>query len=224
MNMATMMARATIMLANTVRNRVRSTATITVIRTEVVPAFPGRVTALRKATLELGPGTHELEVLAETAGEGRVACRIFRRVQRQRERYVSFSPEGYAAIRHVQFASGSQSTYYLATEAEPVVFAVGGETTLKVFARLDFDLRMKGSQSYALEVRCDGEVWRTLHFSSRKHSSALYVERPDLLPGTRDTFNIPVPRGRHTFTIRCVRPDGGAVALLIRIPRSDLER
>ena len=120
---------------------------------------------------------------------------------------VPFTPESYDGVRELQFTSGQHSTYYHLTSTKPVRFTVNGPTDLEVHARLDHDHTMSGSQSYALEVTCDGVVWRTFHFDSRKLSTVVYAYTPEVLPGNDNEFRIPVPRGRHIYEIRCLRPE-----------------
>jgi hypothetical protein len=183
-----------------------------------------RVGTLRRGYLELAAGCHELTIRAETEGGGKVAVRLYRQVRRQRESWVPFAPETYTEVRHLQFESGSTSSYYHFDAEQPLRMTVGGPTTLRVRTRLDFDHTMNGSQTYTLEVTIDGEVWRTFHFDSTALSSAIWLERQDILPGNRREFRITVPRGRHEVAIHCVRPDACGIATMIHIPKSDLER
>ncbi len=184
----------------------------------------GQVGSLRRDYLELAAGKHRLTLRAEHEGGGQVAMRIFREVKRQRQHWVTFAPETYGSVRKLQFESGNQSTYYHFDADAPLRFSVAGSTTLRVGTRLDFDHTMNGSQTYTLEVLLDDEVWRSFHFDATKLSSAQYVDRPDILPGSRNEFRIAIPRDRHDVEIRCVRPDACGVAAMIHIPKSDLER
>jgi hypothetical protein len=183
-----------------------------------------RVGSLRRAYLDLAAGKQKLSVRVEHEGTGRVAVRVFREVKRQRQRWVTFAPERYDSVRQLQFTSGNQSTYYHFNATTPLCVTVTGPTTLRVGTRLDFEHTMNGSQTYALNVAIDGEVWRSFHFDTEKLSTAVYVDRPDILPGSRNEFRITVPRGRHAIEIRCARPESCGVAAMIHIPKSDLER
>lgn len=183
-----------------------------------------RVGTLRKDYLDIPTGRHELSIRAESEGDGIVATRLFRQVKTQKERWVPFAPEGYESLRQLQFESGNQSTYYHFDATTPLNMSVNGPTTLRVRTRLDFEHTMNGSQTYALEVMIDGEVYRTFHFDSDKLSTAIYLESPDILPGNRRELRISVPRGMHGIEIRCVRPEACGVAAMIHIPKSDLER
>jgi hypothetical protein len=182
------------------------------------------VSSLERAYVDVGTGRHEIQVLAETPGAGRVAARFFRESRKPQTNYVAFAPEEYGEVLSLQFASGTQSTYYNLDNAHPLGFTVQGPTMLKIYTRLDFDHTMSGSQSYALEVLRDGESWKSFHYQTEKISSAAYVGRPEVLPGGRKLMRIPVPKGLHRFEIRCLRPATCGVATQIRIPAADLVR
>lgn len=181
------------------------------------------VSALRRSTINVPTGKHDIQIFAETEGDGRVAARFYRESKQQKARDVAFAPEGYAAVRHLQFASGTQSTYYWFHADRPLRFAVTGPTTLKLYTRLDFTHTMNGSQTYSLELLRDGESQNTFHYHTGKLSAAAYVESPDILPGSRKLLRISVPRGRHQFEVRCVRPEACGIAAQIRIPESDVK-
>ena len=112
--------------------------------------------------------------------------------------------------------------YYHFGVETPLTFSVVGPTTLKVYTRLDFDYTMNGSQSYTIEVSCDGQLINSYHYHTEKLDTAVYLERTDILPGSRKTMRIPVPSGNHRFEVRCLRPDNCGVAAKIMIPRVDL--
>ncbi len=178
---------------------------------------------LRRAYLTVDDGWHELEITAVAAApQGEVAARFFRENKRPREELVSYSPEHYADVTHLQFDSGARSTYYCFTPDQPLACEVTGPTTLTVWTRLDFDHTMSGSQPYTLEAVVDGEPLRTYHFDTEKLDAAVFTDRPDVLPGQRRTMRLPLDRGRHRVEIRCVRPDGCCVSAKIRIPAKDV--
>jgi hypothetical protein len=51
----------------------------------------------------------------------------------------------------------------------------------------------------------------------------VWVETPQLLPGTRHRLRIDVPAGRHRYELRCLRPDACGIAVQFQIPVGDLE-
>jgi hypothetical protein len=182
----------------------------------------GEAAALRSTTLRVPTGKHQIQVYAEVEGEGRTAARFYREVKRAKVKDVAFAPEQYAAVAKLQFASGSTSTYYHFHADSPLAFTVTGPTTLKVYTRLDFDHRMNGAQSYALELLRDGVSVNTYHYHADTLDSAVYVGKPQVLPGERKLLRIPVPRGRHRYELRCVRPEACGIAAQILIPEADV--
>jgi hypothetical protein len=184
----------------------------------------GRVGSLRRAYVDVPAGRHHLVVRTATAGAGEVALRVFREVRRKRERWVAFAPASYDEIRTLQFESGAQSRYYHFDAGVPLVIDVAGPTTLRLATRLDFDHTMNGSQNYTLDVTIDEAPWQQFHFDAGELTSAVYLERADILPGVRREARIDVPRGRHRVTVRCVRPEACGIAAMVHIPKSDLER
>lgn len=182
----------------------------------------GEASALRSTILRVPTGKHQIQVYAEPEGEGRASARFFREVKRAKTKEVPFAPERYDAVAELQFASGSTSTYYLFDAEKPLGFSVTGPTTLKVYTRLDFDHRMNGAQAYALELLRDGVSVNTYHYQTAKLNSASYLKRPLVLAGERKLLRIPVPRGRHHYELRCVRPEACGIAAQIFIPEADV--
>jgi hypothetical protein len=184
----------------------------------------GRVASLRRGYIELPAGQHDVTLSVIADGGGEVGIRLYRQVKRTRERWMAIAPEAYDGMRHLEFESGARSAYYHLDAATPLRLSLEGPTTLRVRPRLDFDHTMNGSQTFALDVLIDDQPWRTFHFDTTRLTSAIYLERPDILPGDRKEFQIPVPRGNHRIEIRCVRPEACGVAAMLHIPKRDLER
>ncbi len=191
---------------------------------DVSDCSAGRVgSSLRRALLDLAKGPHDIAITATTEGPGQVAMRLFQETRRQSTGTVSFQPDGFSQVATLQFESGAQSTYYRFSADRPLTFTLTGPTTVQLYTRLDFDLTMNGVQDYALDVLRDGASWRTFQFHTGELGSAHYLESPDILPGQRKKASIEVPPGRHTFTVRCLRPSGCGIAAQIRISKKALE-
>jgi len=178
---------------------------------------------LRRVLLDLPKGKHEVMILAEADGSGQVCGRLFRETRKKSTGTVPFQPQQYGSVAKLQFESGRLSTYYHFDHGNPLAFELTGPTELKVYTRLDFDKTMNGDQAYGLEVWRDGELWHTFQFHTTKLSSATYLDRPDILPGARQQFKIDVPRGKHSYEVRCLRPTRCGATARIRIPKKDLE-
>jgi len=180
------------------------------------------VSPLHHTYLTIPEGWHEVTVTPAIAGAGHAALRLFRETSRVSEEYVSLSPERYAGVATLQYDSGARSLLYRFDADRPLSFEVAGPTTALVWTRLDFDHRMNGRQSYALEVRLDGVVSRIHHYDADKLDAATYIERPDVMPGERKSLRVQIPRGRHRVEIRCLQPEACGVTAVVRIPAADL--
>ncbi len=190
---------------------------------DIVPCSgEGRVGVLKRSYVTVPSGWHDVMVTADAPGSGAVAARFLREVRKKPTRWVSYSPERYRAVNHLQFDSGSRTAYYLFDAATPLVAQVKGPTTLKIWTRLDFDHTMSGVQPYAIEVRLDGEAWRTYQYDADRLDSARWVERDDVLPGERKTMTLKIPRGPHRIELRCLRPAECGMAASVRIPERDI--
>jgi hypothetical protein len=184
----------------------------------------GAVSALRRGYVDVGTGLHTLQVYSSSSGAGRIAARFFQISRRSGSAFVPFAPESYGAVCTLQFESGSHSTYYHFDASAPLIISVMGPTTLRVYTRLDFDYTMNGSQTYSLEVLANGKPWKSFHYHTHKLSGAAYVERPEVLPGSRKLMRIPVPRGPQHYEIRCLRPEGCGVTAQVQLPKADLSQ
>jgi len=181
------------------------------------------VSSLHRVYVDIPRGTHELQVSGHSAGSGDVVCRLFRASKRKKSGTVPFAPETSAELATLQFESGKQSTYYRFEAGVPLTFTVTGPTSLQLYTRMDFEPGMLGSQKYTLEVRRDGQVWRTFHYDATRLANAFYPGQLDILPGVRKKLRIAVPAGPHQFEVRCLRPDNCGITAQIRIPRKDLQ-
>ncbi len=180
------------------------------------------VTSLRRVYVNIPKGPHLIQISARSTASTVVICRVLRSSKRRAQTTVPFAPERYLELATLQFESGNQSTYYRFDTDNPLTFTVAGPTRLQVYSRLDFQRGMLGRQKYTLEVWRDGELWRTFHYDVKKLANGFYPDARDILPGTRKRLHITVPKGAHTFTVRCVAPAGGRIAAQIRLPEKDL--
>jgi len=181
------------------------------------------VSSLRRAYVDIPKGAHRLQITGQSPGSGDVACRVFRESKRKITGTVPFAPESYLELATLQFESGKQSTYYRFEADSPLAFSINGPTSLQLYTRLDFDTGMLGSQKYTLEIWRDSKLWKTFHYDVTRLANAFYPEQLDLLPGTRKKLRIKVPAGKHSYEVRCVRPDNCGISAQIRIPRKDLQ-
>jgi len=184
----------------------------------------GRVTSLRRTVLTIPAGRHVLTVAGETAAPGRVLARLLRESRRPGPDFVALAPEEYVQVTHLQFDSGRTTTYYTFDAGRPLACRLRGPVELEVWTRLDFDHTLNGTQTYRVEALLDGEPLRTFHFQTRKLDTAVYVERPDVLPGQRKVLHLRIPPGEHRLELQCRSPEQCGVAARLRLPARELQR
>lgn len=175
--------------------------------------------ALRRSYVSVPSGWHDVEL---TVSGGPVAARVLRERTTRRTVWTAYAPERFAGVGHLEFDSGERSTYYRFGADQPLGFKVSGPTDVEVWVRLDFDHTMNGVQPFGLAVLLDGEPWRNFHFDSDRLDSAVWIERPDVLPGERKTLRLKVPEGSHKVEIRCLKPETCGLAAKIRIPERSI--
>jgi poly-gamma-glutamate system protein len=204
------------------KEEIRRNFTVTANKKAAVCSSQERVSGIKRLFIDLPRGKHKIAITVSTSGQGQIVGRLFQEKKIRKATTVPYAPDSFIEMATLQFESGAHSTYYRFDSVEPLIFTVAGPTNLRVFTRLDFDMTMSGSQDYALAVYRDGVLWNNFHFNAKKLGTARYMERADLLPGSRKTLKIPVPSGSHQYEIRCIRPDACGLTAQIRIPKSDL--
>ncbi len=201
---------------------IRRSFTVTAKSNATTCSSDAPVAGLKRMYIDLPRGTHDILVTASSQGSGHIAGRLFQEKKIRKAKSVPFAPDSFLELATLQFDSGSHSTYYRFDSENPIAFTLAGPTSLKVYTRLDFDMKMNGSQAYAVAVYRDGTLWKSFHYNAKKLGTARYMERSDLLPGSRKTLRISVPSGSHQYEIRCIRPEACGLTAQIRIPKSDL--
>lgn len=182
----------------------------------------GPISDIRRTYFELGPGTHRVELLGRAPAGGRVTGRLFGEVKRRGTGRAPLTPATYGSVATLQFESGAQSTYYRFDSGRSIVLDLTGPTSLQIYTRLDFDATMSGTQNYTLELVRDGAERRTYHLAADKLAGVVWLETPQLLPGSRQKVRLDVPPGRHRYELRCVRPEACGIAAQFLIPQGDL--
>lgn len=113
--------------------------------------------------------------------------------------------------------------YYRVGHEDSLALKIIGPATVKVLARLEYDITMNGGKKYRIGVYEDGEMKNTFVKSTRLSDVALYAgENSSLKLSRGDEFYIEVPEGEHTYTFKL--PDnGGSLLLKFYLPVSALK-
>jgi hypothetical protein len=115
-----------------------------------------------------------------------------------------------------------ERTWYFATAEKPVTLEVTGPTTLRVSAALNFDSSMRTATEWKLEALLDGAVAAEKTWKSSRSHTRSYPDEKTLVPGQLETFDLPIPEGRHKIELR---PRGNlSTAFRIQIPTTDLKK
>ncbi|MCC6739286.1 MAG: hypothetical protein IT452_09585 [Planctomycetia bacterium] len=115
-----------------------------------------------------------------------------------------------------------ERTWYFGTQEKPVVLEVTGPTTLRVYAALNFDASMRTATDWKLEALLDGSVAAEKTWKSSRSHTRSYPDEKTLVPGQMESFDLPVPAGRHRIELK---PSGSlSAAFRLLIPTSDVKK
>jgi len=176
-----------------------------------VVSFPEKrlgITESKSIYISVAPGAHTytLQLLEPKEAVGYV--RFYKQLRKLK--YIPFAPQSYHSIEIVT-AKEKERQYYRATKDKVVKAEVLGPTKLKVTTRLGFTPKMKGEQTYGIEV-FDGREKREYAFKAKKSDVASYGDR---ICSVGRTFIVKVPKGRHTYEFKPVGVDEVLLRLLI---------
>ena len=101
--------------------------------------------------------------------------------------------------------------YYECSSAIPLQIEVNGKKTLKIMSRLEFSQSMGQEESYRIRVREGLKVVGTYYFNTERSSASQILKKPTLVPGKWRSCEIPVKKGKHSYSIEVA--DKGKVVL-----------
>jgi len=115
------------------------------------------------------------------------------------------------------------SAYYRIGTGEHVALALIGPATLKVMARIEFDVHMTGKQKWKVLVTEDGRVKSTYSLTSIKSEITTHREASGLVASRAEVFYVEVPDGEHRYEFSM--PENHRTTLLkFLLPESQLVR
>lgn len=168
----------------------------------------------RRMTFDVPEGTHRITLNLQ--GVAAAFVRIQHATPRTNAPMVSLTP--LHASRSVSVSEGQKLiTYYTTTPGQPVSLRIVGPTTLELLTRLDYDITMRGTQSYRISVSEKGHSPQTFDFKTTKAAAAVYVNLPDRVPSKFSRVRIPVPAGTHEYAVELVQPADGSAEVHARI-------
>ena len=169
----------------------------------------------RRMTFEVPAGSHRIALTLH--GTPAALVRIQHATPKGDAPMVSLTP--LHASRSVSVNEGQKLiTYYSTTSGQAVSLRVVGPTTLELLTRLDYDLTMRGTQTYSVRVSETGQPPKRFDFKTTKAAAAVYTNLPDRVPSKFARVRIPVPTGTHEYAVELVQPAGGSAQIHARIP------
>ena len=134
-----------------------------------------------------------------------------------REKRVTLTP--ISAARSVSLIDEERIIpYYSAFRGKPVHYRVVGPISLELLVRLDFDLTMRGTQSYRLRIKDNGDTVGDYSFTTTKVLTATWRELPDRVPSKFRRVSLSLGRGTHNVEVALLKPANGSIEVNARIP------
>jgi hypothetical protein len=158
-------------------------------------------------------GHHTFEVRLDAHSKHRVEARIY-----TVDDEIEIAPYDYAESVVAFLSESRERTYYLLTREQPVRVRVSGPIQLTVETRLDYVPEMAGKQMYVLNVLEDGEPLKSFHIESVRSSTVSYKDRPTIIPGAAQSFEVEVPEGMYTYEFQLPTSQFQGVCLRFLIP------
>ncbi len=170
----------------------------------------------RRLNVDVPAGNHSL--LLSVEGAPAVLVRLQQAAPaRGEEAMVSLTP--IEAPRSVSVTEGEKTIqYYSVMPGKPVRLRVVGPTTLDLLSRLDYDVTMRGPQTYRLGILEGASKLREVEFRTTKATTAAYANLQDRVPSKYDRVRIPVGDGTHEITVTLLAPAHGSAEIHARIP------
>jgi hypothetical protein len=115
------------------------------------------------------------------------------------------------------------SSYFRIGTGEHVALTLIGPATLKVMARIEFNVSMTGKQKWKVLVTEDGRVKSTYSLTSVKSDITTYREASDRVASRAEVFYVEIPAGEHGYEFSM--PENHRTTLLkFLLPETQLER
>ena len=135
---------------------------------------------------------------------------------------VALTPEQFTT--QVDMVSGEEVTvYYRIGTGYNTSLKLIGPATLKVMARIEYDVNMTGKQKWRVQVAEDSRIKSTYSLASLKSDVMSYREQSPFVVSRAETFYVEVPAGEHRYDF--IMPDNHRTCLLrFLLPESQLDR
>ncbi len=177
----------------------------------------------RSFNLKIGPGKHSIKLFIGEKDKKVVYVRLLKKKsQVSKVDRVAVTPIEYTKQVPI-LVKEQQYEYYRAGGSDSLSLKLIGPASVKVLARLEYDITNNGGDKFRVEVNEDGRLKNTYLLTAKPSQSAVYAA-----PGVAktlsnaETFYIEVPKGQHTYTFK-VMDNGRNILLKFYIPSSALD-
>jgi hypothetical protein len=179
-----------------------------------------RLGAVRKMTLKLPEGRHDLRIRLE--GSQAPAALVRLTLKPLGGKLIALEPLSYARV--ARLCGGEKpASYYVAEGRQPVRIRAVGPVLLKVTARCAMDSAAKPPKGAMLIVREGNREKNKLGLASKRATSVRFCDWRGKVPGTPSEHLLSVPEGEHTFELAPADPKSPPVALRFSIPEGALK-
>jgi hypothetical protein len=181
--------------------------------------FPGE---LKDFELTLGRGNHSINFTLKD-GKTPVAVQyIFTPTKAKKMDWVEFSPLRPSEPVEIN-SKETATTYYRASEENPVKIELIGPTELRVLTRVEYHFQMRGRVNYRVQVKENGKVINTYQLTTQLSEVAEYKDDKNLVPGKACEFVINVPAGKHLYELVPLDKDKNTVLSRFLLPKNDVK-
>ncbi len=91
--------------------------------------------------------------------------------------------------------------YFKVTPEKPLLLEVEGPKTIELLSRLALEYWMNGAQDYRLQIRDNGRLVGTYHYSTTSSDTATVEGHEELVPGKWRTCRLQLKSGSHRLKI-----------------------
>ena len=165
--------------------------------------------------INLGKGSHTVELLAETDLKFPVLIRVlakeFESIGKNKE---VLAPMVHQNAIHL-LTDNKDVKYYECTSDLPLQLEASGEKTLRILSRLEFSDFMGQEASYRIRVREGKKVIGTYYFNTERSSVSQIKGRDNKVPGKWRSCEIPVMHGKHTYSVEVADKDKAVLTRFI---------
>lgn len=172
--------------------------------------------------IKLGDGTHNIELNLVSKNKHVDAKFLFIPTKSKKKEWINYSAKQSTDIVDV-YSKEIIVSYYRFSADKPLQVDVTGPTELKLLTRAEYDINMKGTVHYRIQVKEKGNVINTYQLSSKPSETAVYKDDKSMIPGKACEFIINVPKGRHSYEIVPLDRDKKSILGRFLIPKKDVK-